>query len=314
MSIRKSAAFSLAALVAIVAAAAIFAWAPDQPSSNLRARWAPPPSVFISVQGMDVHLRDEGPRDDPDPIVLLHGTSASLHTWEGWAAALKTSRRVIRFDMPGFGLTGPAPDGDYTIGRYARFVLAMMDALGVRRCVIGGNSFGGHVAWVTALAAPDRADKLILVDAGGYPLKSTSVPIGFRIARTPLVNNLIPFFLPRAVIEQSLRDVYGDPEKVTPDLVDLYFAMAVRAGNRRALIERFAQIPLEGTGDHVKELRLPTLILWGGRDRLIDPSNAQRFRQDIPGSELIVFDDLGHVPHEEAPEKTVAAVRQFVDH
>jgi len=304
--------FFVALLAAILGSAVIFVWVPDRPLSELRARWARPPSVFISVQGIDVHLRDEGPSDDPSPVVLLHGTSASLHTWEGWAAALKTTRRVIRFDMPGFGLTGPSPDGNYTIERYTRFVLAMIDELGVRHCVIGGNSFGGYVAWVTALVAPDRVEKLILVDAGGYPLKSTTGPIGFRIARTPLVKNLIPFILPRSAIEQSLRNVYGDPKKVTSELVDLYFDMTVRAGNRRALIERFSQAPSDEASDRVRELRVPTLIIWGGCDRLIDPSNAHRFHHDIMGSELVVFDDLGHVPQEEAPEKTVAAVKQFI--
>ena len=106
-------------------------WAPDKPLSALAARWAPPPSTFVPILGMDVHLRDEGPRDDPTPIVLIHGTSASLHTWEGWVAALKDDRRVITFDLPGFGLTGPSPDGDYTIAAYVRFVGALLDKVGV---------------------------------------------------------------------------------------------------------------------------------------------------------------------------------------
>src|SRR5688572_15230131 len=127
-------------LVAACVLAAGFAalnWAPDRPVSELAARWAQPPSTFIDVAGMKVHLRDEGPQDDPTPVVLLHGTSASLHTWEGWTRALAGKRRVIRFDMPGFGLTGPALDNDYRIERYAGFVVAMLDRLGIDRCVLG---------------------------------------------------------------------------------------------------------------------------------------------------------------------------------
>jgi pimeloyl-ACP methyl ester carboxylesterase len=131
-------------------------WAPDKPLSALAARWAPPPSAFVPILGMQVHLRDEGPREDPTPIVLIHGTSASLHTWEGWVAALKDDRRVITFDLPGFGLTGPSPDGDYTIAGYVRFVGALLDKVGVKRCVLGGNSLGGNIAWATAHAMPDR--------------------------------------------------------------------------------------------------------------------------------------------------------------
>src|SRR5687768_5016055 len=98
--------------------AIILTWAPDQPVAELRSRWAPPPSRFIEVDGLQVHLRDEGPHDDPEPIVLLHGTSASLHTWEGWAQALRGTRRVIRFDLPGFGLTGPNAQNDYSMAAY----------------------------------------------------------------------------------------------------------------------------------------------------------------------------------------------------
>ena len=191
----------LAAAGILIAVYVVLNWAPDRPLSELKARWAPSPSVFVDIAGMSVHLRDEGPRDGPTPIVLLHGTSASLHTWEGWTRALVEKRRVIRFDLPGFGLTGPAPDNDYTIRRYAAFVVALLDKLEVRRCVLAGNSFGGYVAWVTALTAPERVDKLVLIDAGGYPQQPTSVPVGFRIAQVPILNKLAQFTLPRSVIE-----------------------------------------------------------------------------------------------------------------
>ena len=302
----------LSALVLVVAAFVAATWAPDRPVAELRARWAQPPSVFIDVQGMQVHLRDEGPRSDPVPIVLLHGTSSSLHTWDGWARELKTSRRVIRFDLPGIGLTGPSPDADYRIERYVSFVAAMLDRLGVSRCVLAGNSFGGQVAWETALAHPGRVEKLILVDAAGYPFQPVSMPIGFRIARIPLLNSLMEFTLPRGVIESSVRNVYGDPGKVTPEIVDRYFELTLRAGNRRALVQRFGQAPAGIHPDRIAALKVPTLILWGGRDRLIPPGDAQSFHRDIAGSRLTVFDELGHVPHEEDPAATVAVVRQFL--
>jgi pimeloyl-ACP methyl ester carboxylesterase len=301
---------SALALVIVVFVAAT--WAPDRPLSELQARWAQPPSTFIDVLGMHVHLRDEGPRTDPVPIVLLHGTSSSLHTWDGWVRELKSSRRVIRFDLPGFGLTGPPADGDYRIERYVRFVAALLDQLGVSRCVIAGNSFGGQVAWETALAHPERVEKLILVDAAGYPFQSRSVPIGFRIARIPVLNRLMEFTLPRRLVESSVRNVYGDPGKVTPELVDRYFELTLREGNRRALAQRFAQSPAGLHADRIAALKLPTLILWGGRDRLIPPADAQNFHRDIAGSRLQVFDELGHVPQEEDPAATVAVAKQFL--
>jgi len=304
---------TLAALALLAAGFVALNWAPDRPVTELKARWAPAPSTFVDVAGMQVHLRDEGPRNDPSPIVLLHGTSASLHTWQGWADALKGERRVIRFDLPGFGLTGPTPDGIYTMDAYVRFVIAMLDHLGVQRAVLVGNSFGGNVAWATALAHPGRVGKLVLVDSAGYPMNPQSVPIGFRIARVPVLNRIAEVVLPRSVIESSVRNVYGDPQRVTPELVDLYYDITVREGNRRALVQRWAQAPSGSMADRIREIKVPTLILWGARDRLIPPEDAARFQRDIPGSRLVVFGDLGHVPHEEDPARTVAAARSFLD-
>lgn len=285
---------------------------PDRSVDELKARWAPPPSRFVEIAGMQVHLRDEGPCDDPVPIVLLHGTSASLHTWDGWAQALTARRRVIRYDMPAFGLTGPTPDGSYGIDDYVRVTLAVLDALGIKRCVLAGNSLGGYVAWATALARPDRVERLVLVDAAGLPFESASVPIGFRIARTPVLNVLMRDVLPRNVVERSVREVYGDPSRVTPELVDRYFELTTRSGNRQALAERFRQIAPGELAARLGELKLPTLILWGGKDRLIPPALGERFQAGIPNSMLVRFDDLGHVPHEEDPARTVAAVERFL--
>ncbi|MDP3355120.1 MAG: alpha/beta hydrolase [Polaromonas sp.] len=295
--------------------AVVLTWAPDKPVDELKPRWAKAPSQFVAIDGMQVHLRDEGPQSDPLPIVLIHGTSASLHTWDGWTAALRGQRRVIRFDLPGFALTGPNPQNDYAVQAYVRFVTAVMDQRGVQRFVLAGNSLGGQVAWATAVALPQRVAGLVLVDASGYPPESASVPpslpLGFRIARMPALRALTQYTLPRSVVERSVRNVYGDPAKVTPELVDLYVDMTLRAGNRKALGRRMDQ---GYTGDvaGLKTLAIPTLILWGGQDRRVPLEFGQRFARDIAGSKLVVFDDLGHVPHEEDPVRTVAVVKKFL--
>jgi pimeloyl-ACP methyl ester carboxylesterase len=228
------------ALAVLLGGLIAYHWAPDRPVSALVARWAPPPSQFVAIDGLQAHLRDEGPRDDPTPIVLLHGTSASLHTWDGWVAALLPRHRVVRLDLPGFGLTGPAPDDDYSMGRYVEFIASALDTLGIEQCVIAGNSFGGWISWETALAHPDRIKGLVLVDAAGYPLQSESVPIGFRLANVPVLNRVMESVLPRGIVESSLRNTYGDPSRVTPELVDRYYELTLREGNRRALAQRFA--------------------------------------------------------------------------
>jgi len=287
-------------------------WAPDRSVDSLSARWATEPSQFLEVSGMRVHVRDEGPRDDPQPIVLLHGTSDSLHTWQGWTEGLRGTRRVIRFDLPGFGLTGPSPNSDYSIKAYVRFVVAVLDKVGVQSFVLGGNSLGGQIAWATALAVPTRVNKLVLVDSAGYPLQPQSVPIGFRLSRIPGVRVLLEFVLPRGVVQSSLQNVYGDSSRVTPEMVDRFYELTLRKGNREALALRMQQ-PLSGDETKIKSLKVPTLILWGGNDRLIPIENANRFASDIANSRLVVFENLGHVPQEEDAHATLQALKLFLN-
>ncbi len=301
------------AIVLLLVAGIAAVWAPDRSAEDLGTRWATPPSEFVLVDGMKVHLRDEGPRDDPNPIVLLHGTSSSLHTWDGWAQALQAKHRVIRVDLPGFGLTGPTPDGNYQMPVYSHFVASLMDTLQVQHAVLAGNSLGGYVAWKTAVDYPDRVSKLILVDAAGYATTATSVPIGFKLAQIPMLSGLMANILPRKVIESSLRNVYGDPSKITTELIDRYYELALRTGNRKSLAARFSQNKAGEFEAQILQIKQPTLVIWGGLDRLIPPENAEKFRRDIANSQVVMFDNLGHVGHEEDPAATVAAAKAFLD-
>jgi pimeloyl-ACP methyl ester carboxylesterase len=290
--------------------------APDLPAEALVSRWAAPPSDFIDVRGMVVHIRDEGPRDDPEPLVLLHGTSSSLHTWDGWANALKGQRRVVRMDLPGFGLTGPFAGeydaDDYRGDAYARFVLDVMDVLKLQRAVLGGNSLGGEIAWRIAALAPARVSKLVLVDASGLDFKPEQIPLGFILARLPVISTLSESFLPRELVAASVASVYGDAGKVTPELVDRYFNLALREGNRAALNQRLRQLEPGAAADRLAQLQQPTLILWGGRDRLIPPAAGVELQRRIAGSQRVVFDTLGHVPQEEDARMSVQPVLKFL--
>jgi pimeloyl-ACP methyl ester carboxylesterase len=307
-------------LLMLTALALALSRAPDRAVETLVARWAPAPSDFIELKGQLVHLRDEGPRGDPLPIVLIHGTSASLHTWEGWVRALKGQRRVITFDLPGFGLTGPFT-GDYAKvpeatlyhgDSYARFVLDLLDALKIDRVVLGGNSLGGEVAWRTAVMAPARVASLVLVDAAGPAFVPKSMPLGFWLARVPVLNLITEFALPRSLVAQGLAEVYGNPARVTPELVERYFELTLRSGNRHALALRMQHLTLGEQAERIATIKQPTLILWGGRDRLIPPAVGRQFNAQITVSRLVMFDDLGHVPQEEDPARTVLPVKEFL--
>lgn len=304
--------FGIALLLATLAFAV--SKAPDRSLESLIPRWAPPPSDFVDLDGLIVHYRDEGPSSDPLPLVLIHGTSASLHTWEGWVTELAQTRRVISFDLPGFGLTGPDPgqaEGDYREARYVAFTRSLLSRLGVGRAIVVGNSLGGGVAWELALADPSRVAGLVLIDATGYDFVPESLPLGFRIARTPVLREGMRWLLPRRAIAQSVAEVYGDPSRVSAALVDRYYELALRAGNRVALMQRMDQMA-PGPVERLREIKVPTLILWGGKDRLIPPRWGDAFHRDIPGSQLVVFPGLGHVPQEEDPAATLAALRDWL--
>jgi pimeloyl-ACP methyl ester carboxylesterase len=308
--------YCLYLLLILAAFLAIYAYlnqAADKSVEQLSQRWAQAPSQFLSIAGMNIHLRDEGPKSDQEPIVLIHGTSASLHTWDGWVDAIKGQRRVIRFDLPAFGLTGPDPKNDYKIEHYADVVAAVLDELNIKKCVLAGNSLGGYVSWATAVLYPNRVSKLILVDASGYPFEPESVPLAFKLAQNQLTSVLLKNVLPKSLVARSVKNVYGNPDLVSDELVDRYYDLTLREGNRGALKERFTQTLPGLLIDKINTINVPTLIIWGGKDRLIPPKFATQFNQDIANSQLVVFDELGHVPHEEDPQSTVLVVKHFLE-
>jgi pimeloyl-ACP methyl ester carboxylesterase len=153
----------------------------------------------------------------------------------------------------------------------------------------------------------------VLVDSAGYPRAAKSVPLGFRLALLPGLNRLMLFTLPRGVVQRSVENVYGDPSKVTPELVDRYFELTLRAGNRAALPLRLAHsVDAADPKPELAKVHAPTLVLWGGKDLLIPPEQGDAFVRDIAGAKLVRFAGLGHVPQEEAPAESLAPVVEFL--
>jgi pimeloyl-ACP methyl ester carboxylesterase len=262
---------------------------------------------------MDVHFRDEGPSSDSIPLVLIHGTGASLHTYEPWVQTLKEKRRVLRMDLPAFGLTGPLPSRDYSLSNYVRFIKKFLDAKGITKCHLAGNSLGGLIAWGFTAEHPEMVEKLILIDAAGYPMKSKSVPIAFKIAQTPLLNKVMTFITPRFMVKSSVENVYADKSLINDALLDRYFELTLRAGNRQALVDRMTMVIDSIPIDLVKNIQQSTLVLWGAKDYLIPVSEASRFHEDLPNDTLVILPSAGHVPMEEQPEESLAALMSFLD-
>jgi pimeloyl-ACP methyl ester carboxylesterase len=287
-------------------------WHSDIPKHILREKYATFPSRFIEIQGMEVHFREDIGSCDSLPLVLLHGTGASLHTWDGWVKELGSKHRIIRMDLPAFGLTGANPQGDYSIDFYVNFLHDFLKKTYIEKCVLVGNSLGGSIAWNFAIKYPNMVKKLVLVDAAGFSTPSKERPLAFRIAEVPVLNQLVKYVTPRLIIERSILNVYGDKRKVTDSLVNRYFELSLHEGNREAFLARMSMKLSSSNAQLIKTITVPTLILWGEEDRLIPIESAYKFADALPNDSLVIFKGIGHVPMEEAPELTAKVMQDFL--
>lgn len=302
-----------AALLVLVGGAGVALYESDIPKAELIALYGGPDSRFVQLaSGASAHYRDRGPREAP-VLLLLHGSNASLHTWEPWAEALAGPYRVVTVDLPGHGLTGAVPGGGYTQKAMAGFVLEFAAALGLERFALGGNSMGGGVAARFAIEHPGRVTRLILVDAAGFPARARSEPgLAFRLARLPLVQNILLVITPRALFSASLRTAIADDGLVTAEMIDRYWRLNRMEGTRSASLARFQSAPDPTVRERAGEIAIPTLVLWGAKDTLIPLDAGEALAAAIPGARLIVYPDAGHVPMEEVAARSAADVTAFL--
>lgn len=299
---------AIVALAAIVAAGA-WLWTPDRDPAALRRDYLAAAGDLLPVADTVLHVRDSGPRGAP-ALILIHGFGASLHTWEPWAKALEGDHRVIRFDLPGSGLSPPDPSHDYTDARSIVLLSALMDQLGVARAGIVGHSIGGRIAWKFAAASPDRVDKLVLISPDGFA--SPGFEYG-RAPHVPAVLKLMRYALPKTLLRMNLVPAYADPSRLDDRTVTRYHDLALAPGARDALLERMQQTVLEDPLPILRRIRAPTLLLWGEQDAMIPFANAADYLKAIPNATLAPLPGAGHVPHEEAPETALVPVRKFLD-
>ena len=283
----------------------------DIPVAQLKVKYQKANSAFIDIDGVSVHYIMEGRMDDSLPIVFIHGTSASLHTWDTLSSLLKTNKKIIRLDLPAFGLTGPNRLNQYSFNFYNQFLDEFLLKLNVTKCIVAGNSLGGSIAWNYAIASPDKVKQLILLDASGYPKKDEKGSLGFKLAAIPVLNQALKHISPISLIRKSLEDAFYDKSLVTEKMVQQYHDMLLREGNRAAVLELF-QHPMKPDATKIKMIIQPTLIIWGKEDQLISYKNAALFNQDIQDSRVLVLDKVGHIPMEEAPNQVATAILKFI--
>lgn len=312
------------ALAVLVFIAVVVLYKGDMSAEIVDAKYSSAQSQFLDIEsGARVHFRDEG-NPAGQPVVLIHGSNASLHTWEAWRERLGDDYRIITLDLPGHGLTGRVPDDDYSAEGFTTVIDAVVNHVGVSRFVLGGNSMGGGATWRYALAHPEKVSAMILIDASGprqwrreqsvaTDSDQSSRPIAFTLLGKPWFRALMRYVDPYLLTKQGVMAAHNNSPVVDQALIDRYYELSIREGTRDATLSRFASY-----GDAANEavditvLTQPTLILWGVEDGLIPVSVADRFDDVLPHSRKILYEDVGHIPMEEIPDRSAGDVREFL--
>lgn len=264
-------------------------------------------SKFIDIDGLRVHFRDEG----TGPVLFcLHGIQSSLHTWDGWVKVMKNKYRIIRIDLPGWGFTGPSNFG-YETDKTTAFLKKFIDVLGIKKMCLVGSSYGGYLSFNFARDYPDVVEKLILIDAVGYPFKA---PLPVVLLTIPVIRDLAVISTPKFIVAGFVREVYGTKSRVTQETIDRYYSLMRYNGNRKEsvkfMLESRKLSDKEPVG--VDTIKVPTLIMWGKKDAWIPLHVMGRFKQDIPHARVILYDGVGHIPMEEIPEITAKDADDFL--
>lgn len=264
-----------------------------------------------SVTGLHYEVYGSG-----DPILAIHGLGASAYTWRNLQGRFP-DHQLILLDLKGHGESFKPRDTNYSIPDQAELVLQFIREQDLKNLTLLGNSYGGAVALMVAIRLtkeePERLSKLILICSGGY---NQDLPWHLKLIRTPVLGWLALHLMPATMNTLTvLRYSYQKKGLISWEQCQAYARPICSTGGRHALI----QVSKQAVPDNFEELiaqyptiSVPTLIIWGRNDRVIPLLIGERLNRDIPNSELVVLDDVGHVPQEEKPEETVAAIMKFL--
>ncbi len=303
----------LALILLLIGVFGITAWMDrDIPAAELEAKYGNAESKYLALDGVRVHYRDEGPKDGP-VVLLIHAHFDSLLAWDPWAAALKDKYRVLRFDMTSHGLTGPDPSNDYTLERTVALTEKFATAMGVEKMSIGGTSMGGTIAIHYAAAHPDQVEKMILLSPGALNPR-----VRGRTTPPPLPGwvDIAQVITPRIVFQKLLENGFGDKSKIKPELIDQWWELMRREGQRKAEITRTRQYVSGDIEAKIREVKAPVLVMWGEKNPVVTVDQAKEFTKMLdhaPAVKLIVYPGVGHMAVHEAPEATAKDARAFLD-
>jgi len=258
--------------------------------------------------------------DSERPVLLLvHGMAGSSATWRAVLPGLAGRYHVVAPDLPGHG-ESDKPRGDSSLGAYANTLRDLMIALGIERATVVGQSLGGGVAMQLAYQHPQRCERLVLVSSGGL---GPEVSWMLRAFALPGTEYLMPVLFPGFVRDagNAVGRAFGrlGVRWATFEQEWEAYASLTEPDNRQSFVRTLRAV-VDPAGQSVSAhdklylaSRLPTLVLWGGRDRIIPVDHAEAAHRSMPGSRLVIFDHAGHFPHAEEPERFVTTLRAFID-
>ena len=289
----------------------------DIPYATLEAAYANEASQFVTLDDdVRVHFRDEGLIDGPT-IVLVHGFSASLHTWEGWVSDLKQDHRVISLDLPAHGLTRIPPGYPVTMDNYVKAIDDVTDMLGAPKFVLAGSSMGGNATWEFALAHPEKTEAIVLVGASGWPetdQEKSGEPFIFKLLSNPVARTVLQDLDMTMLIRSGLKDSFADESFVTDEMVERYTTLS-RAPDRRAAILKMmsdTEARRIATPQLMSQIEVPTLVLHGDQDNLVPVAGGRKFGETIEGATVVIYENVGHLPQEEVIQESLADLRAFL--
>ena len=281
---------------------------------NIKLKYINKESKFIEIECGDtncrLHYRDEG---SGPVLLLLHGVCASLHTWDAWVEELKPNYRIIRFDIPGFGLSSRLGNDGYDPAIGAEIMEEFVKKMGIDHFFLAGNSIGGFISWKYALKYPAKVDKLILIDAVGH---NQNLPWIVSFASHPAIRPFARHFMPRFFFDMAARQIFGDPAKLTDQIKDRYFELSTSDENRKSYVDFFTVMRKLCHSKELPEgmdgIKSPLLVMWGTKDRWVPLKYFHLWKQSFPGGTFKAYEGVGHTPMEEIPLQTAADARAFL--
>lgn len=268
----------------------------------------------LQVDGLDLAYVDEGPRDSAEtPMLLVHGLGATLDHWALAVPLFARHRRVLAIDLPGFGRSAK-PDRLYAPAEFVAVLRGFLRALGVERVVLVGHSMGGAISAELTLDHGDAVERLVLVDAAGMTRMPTGL-LDYLVERFEQSVDPKRIVLPPRLVRAMVKLVFYEPSAFAErNVVRILASMSEEdwPDRVRSFVRSVSGLARSRVRQRLAEIRLPTLIVWGARDRVLPLRHGRRLHDGIRGSKLVVFPRTGHCPQIERPEAFCEAVESFL--